>query len=291
MVQIQFYADYLDQEKHVAQNTKKSYLRDIMKFYTYLKKRGIEDIRKVDTSMVQSYLLLLEKNGLAVSSVYRAQVALRSFYAYLCKRGQVSQNPVCVLDLPKRDKVKVEILMPKEIERLIHATDGNSFKCIRDKAMLEVLYATGIRVSELLGLRREQIYEKDCCIMVESRGHQRVIPVGDIAMAALCRYLKLVEDRFEEIPETVFVNQNGGALSRQGFWKLVKQYQQKAGIQKDIMPHTFRHSFAVHLIAGGADVQSVQEMMGHKEKTTTMEYVDIASKRLGEVYRRAHPRA
>ena len=291
MVQVQLYSDYLDTEKHVAQNTKKSYLNDIMKFCTYLKKRGIEDLTKVETKVVESYLLMLQKNGMAVSSVYRAQVALRSFYAYLCNRGKVEKNPVDALELPKREKTKVEILTPREVERLISATEGHSFKSRRDNAMLEVLYATGIRVSELLGLRREQIHLNECYILVESRGRTRVVPLGDIAAAALRRYLDLAEARFGEVPETVFVNQNGGPLSRQGFWKIVKQYKEKAGIQKDITPHTFRHSFAVRLLAGGADVGSVQEMMGHKEKATTMEYVDIASKRLGEIYRRAHPRA
>lgn len=291
MVQVQLYADYLDTEKQVSQNTKKSYLRDIMKFCTYLKKRGIEDLTAVKTNVVESYLLLLQKNGMAVSSVYRAQVSLRSFYAFLCERGRIEKNPVDALKLPKREKTKIEILTPREVEQLIHVTEGSSFKCRRDNAMLEVLYATGIRVSELLGLKRHQIHVAECYIVVESRGRERVVPLGDIAAAVLQRYLELAADRFGEVPETVFVNQNGGPLSRQGFWKIVKQYKEKAGIKKEITPHTFRHSFAVHLIAGGADIGSVQEMMGHKEKATTMEYVDIASKRLGEVYRRAHPRA
>lgn len=291
MVQVQLYADYLDTEKKVSLNTKKSYLRDIMKFCTYLKKRSIEDLTKVDHHVVESYLLMLQKNGMAVSSVYRAQVALRSFYAYLCSRGRMEQNPVDALKLPKREKTKVEVLTPREVEQLIGATAGSSFKCRRDNAMLEVLYATGIRVSELLGLNRQQIHMKERYIQVESRGRERVVPLGDIAAAALQRYLDLAADRFGEVPGQIFVNQNGGPLSRQGFWKIVKQYKEKAGIKKEITPHTFRHSFAVHLIAGGADVGSVQEMMGHKEKATTMEYVDIASRRLGEIYRRAHPRA
>lgn len=291
MVQVQLYADYLEAEKHVSQNTKKSYMHDVMKFCAYLKKRGIEDSTKAETGVLESYLLLLQKNGMAASSVYRAQIALRSFYTYLYNRGKIENNPVLTLELPKREKAEVEILTPREVEQLIAATEGSSFKCRRDNAMLEVLYATGIRVSELLGLRREQLHIRECYILAESKGEMRVVPLGDIAAASLQRYIDLAEERFGEIPETVFVNLNGGTLSRQGFWKIVKQYKEKVGIEKDITPHTFRHSFAVHLLAGGADVGSVQEMMGHKEKSTTMEYVDIASKRLGEVYKRAHPRA
>lgn len=291
MVQVQLYADYLDEEKHVSQNTKKSYMHDVMKFCAYLKKRGIEDSTKAETGVLESYLLLLQKNGMAASSVYRAQIALRSFYTYLYSRGKIENNPVQTLELPKRKKAEVEILTPREVEQLIAATEGSSFKCRRDNAMLEVLYATGIRVSELLGLRREQLHIRECYILVESKGKTRVVPLGDIAASSLQRYIDLAEERFGEMTGNVFVNLNGGTLSRQGFWKIVKQYKEKVGIEKDITPHTFRHSFAVHLLAGGADVGSVQEMMGHKEKSTTMEYVDIASKRLGEIYKMAHPRA
>lgn len=291
MVQVQLYADYLDEEKHVSQNTKKSYIHDVMKFCAYLKKRGIEDSTKAETGVLESYLLLLQKNGMATSSVYRAQIALRSFYTYLYNRGKIENNPVQTLELPKRKKAEVEILTPREVEQIIAATEGSSFKCRRDNAMLEVLYATGIRVSELLGLRREQLHIRECYILVESKGKARVVPLGDIAASSLQRYIDLAEERFGEMTGNVFVNLNGGTLSRQGFWKIMKQYKEKVGIEKDITPHTFRHSFAVHLLAGGADVGSVQEMMGHKEKSTTMEYANIASKRLGEIYKMAHPRA
>ena len=286
------YIDYLTNVKHSSASTVQSYMRDINKFKEYIDVIKIK-YNKVDKQTILSYLVFMQKNGQATSSVLRMVASLRSFYGYMALKRYVKEDPMLGIEAPKAEKREFEVLTANETELLLMQPKCVNFKGYRDKAMLELLYATGIKVSELIDIKIEDINLEDA-YLVCGGNKTRVVPMGTIATRAVKEYLQYMERNSIGVikhNDLLFINVNGGKLSRQGFWKIVKYYKDKAKIKKEITPNTLRHSFAVHLMENGADVASVQEMLGHKAVISTKVYADIVSKKISEVYKKAHPRA
>ncbi len=289
---IQNFIQYLHQEKQTSANTEVSYARDLKKMNQYLLAQGIGAASEVTTTILSSYVLFLEREGRKPSTISRSIASMKAFYHYLEKERQIAADPSEVLKAPKIEKRMPVILTTEEVTRLLDEPDGTSPKELRDKAMLELLYATGIRVSELISLRMCDVNLKMEYVTCADLHKERIIPFGNIAREALCRYLeqgrpKLLED---DTGELLVTNCSGQAMSRQGFWKLVKSYGRKAGIQAEITPHMLRHSFAAHMVSNGADLKSVQEMLGHSDISTTQVYAQMGQKQMREVYVKAHPR-
>ena len=283
---------YLHNIKKTSENTVMSYRRDLVKVKNYLEEQGIEDVRKITSTNLNSYILYLEKNKFSAATISRNIASLKAFYHYMCKEGMVAEDVAETLHAPKIEKKMPEILSTDEVVRLLEQPSGDSPKEIRDKAMLELLYATGIRVTELITLKLSDVNLQMGYIVCKDSGKERVIPFGNEAKSALIRYLEgtrasMISDADSEY---LFANCSGQPMSRQGFWKLIKYYATKAGIVADITPHTLRHSFAAHLVENGADLRSVQEMLGHSDISTTQIYVNMNRNRLREVYAKAHPR-
>ncbi|NMA84762.1 MAG: site-specific tyrosine recombinase XerD [Epulopiscium sp.] len=287
------FTQYLQNERGSSKNTILSYERDLKSFIAFIVGTGIEKPEKVNVTNVRAYLLYLEKQGRAPSTISRNIASLRSFFQYLYKEGIVTENPTMDITTPKIEKKLPDILTMEEVELLLAEPNLKTLKGIRDKAMLEVLYATGIRVTELVNLQLDQIHMTLEYLQCTYMDKDRMIPLGSKAIEALEIYLKearfiMVRDAKEQ---TLFVNCSGTVMTRQGFWKLVKVYAKKANIQKAITPHMLRHSFAAHLVANGADLHVVQEMMGHADISTTQIYTKLQKSRIKEVYNKAHPRA
>lgn len=283
---------YLHNIKKTSENTEMSYRRDLVKVMNYMQEQGIEDVRKITATNLNSYILYLEKNKFSAATISRNIASLKAFYHYMCKEGLVAEDVAEVLHAPKIEKKMPEILSTDEVVRLLEQPSGDTAKEIRDKAMLELLYATGIRVTELITLKLSDVNLQMGYIVCRDNGKERVIPFGNEAKSALIRYLEgtrsaMIKDAESEY---LFANCSGQPMSRQGFWKLIKYYAKKAGIVADITPHTLRHSFAAHLVENGADLRSVQEMLGHSDISTTQIYVNMNRNRLREVYAKAHPR-
>lgn len=283
---------YLHNVKKTSENTEQSYRRDLMKVRNYMEQQGIEDVKKITITNLNSYILFLEKNKFSAATISRNIASLKAFYHYMFKTGMVMEDMAETLHAPKIEKKMPEILTTDEVVRLLEQPLGNSPKEIRDKAMLELLYATGIRVTELVHLKLEDINLQMGYLLCRDGGKERIIPFGSEAKNALLRYLEGTRAAMIKAQESeyLFVNCSGQPMSRQGFWKLVKYYAKKAGIVADITPHTLRHSFAAHLVENGADLRSVQEMLGHSDISTTQIYANMNHSRIREVYAKAHPR-
>lgn len=284
---------YLKQIKNSSENTIQSYKRDLKHLKDDLAKQGILDFRKVTATHLNSYILKLEKQGRAASTISRNVASIHSFFQFLFKSNMIDKDPSEAITAPKIDKKIPDILTLEEVELLLDQPCTTDNKGIRDKAMLELLYATGIRVSELINLKESDVNMPMGYIRCYDDKKERVIPIGNVAKFALTNYIKqsryvMVKDPKEEI---LFVNCLGNAMSRQGFWKIIKSYASKANINKKITPHILRHSFASHLVENGADLRSVQEMLGHSDISTTQVYAKINNHKLREVYAKAHPRA
>jgi integrase/recombinase XerD len=283
----------LSGDRGLSNNTIESYGRDVRQFISYLDKNKIS-IYSVTKTNIIAYLIYLQKNGKATSSISRSLASLRSFFQYLVRNNYVEKDPTLNLESPKVEKKLPEILTIDEVELLLNQPNCDEPKGSRDRCMLELLYATGIRVSELVALNIDDINIELGFIMCRGKGMKdRVIPIGRMAQEALSNYiykyrLILIKDENEK---ALFVNLHGKRLTRQGFWKIVKYYTNMAKIDKDITPHTLRHCFAAHLIENGADLKSVQEMLGHSDISTTQIYTQITKSRIKEVYNKAHPRA
>ncbi|MBC7765515.1 MAG: site-specific tyrosine recombinase XerD [Hyphomonadaceae bacterium] len=287
------YFSFLEKEKKLSINTLASYRRDLTQFVTYLKLCKIYQLHEVSHPILASYLVDLGQKGRSAATLTRAGATLRSFYNYLQAQEGVLDNPAKMLTLPKIQKSMPSILSPEEVELLLEQPSCMDLKGLRDKAMLELLYACGIRVSELMGLNLEDVSLELGVIRCKGIDRERIIPIGRIALVALKNYTstarnKMISDKAET---ALFVNVNGKRMTRQGFWKLVKHYQEKACIAKDITPHTLRHSFAAHLLENGADLKSIQEMLGHADISTTQIYAQLSSSKIKNVYERSHPRA
>ena len=287
------YRTWLQEEKHASDNTLSSYLRDINQFKTWLLGAGSPDLRRVKKDTINEYMLYLSGAGKSPATITRCTASLKSFYAYMLGRGAVKTNPDKNIAALKVERKCPEILTSKEVELFLEQPKCVDEKGYRDHAMLELLYATGIRVSELIGLDVGDVNLAGGFIRCRSKTRERIIPLYRTAIKALRDYMTDIRPRIISGPDeqALFVNMNGGRMSRQGFWKIIKYYQEKAEISKDITPHTLRHSFAVHLLENGADLRSIQEMLGHADISSTQIYAHIIKKHLKDVYQKAHPRA
>ncbi|WP_455617830.1 site-specific tyrosine recombinase XerD [Eisenbergiella sp.] len=290
--EIRDFVIYLHDVKKTSENTELSYKRDLQKLQSFLEEQGIEDPHRITETSLNSYILFLEKNQFAPATVSRHIAAVKAFFHFMVKRGMVSEDVSENLKAPRIEKKMPEILTMEEVVRLLEQPGRNTPKEIRDRAMLELLYATGIRVSELISLQITDLNLRLGYIICRDSSKERAIPFGNQAKEALLLYLKEARDILIKGTQTeaLFVNCSGKPMSRQGFWKLIKYYAAKAGIEADITPHTLRHSFAAHLVENGADLHSVQEMMGHSDISSTQVYANMGGSRIQTVYRQAHPR-
>ena len=291
--EIQTFINYMEEEKHASKNTTLSYQRDLLKMADYLEENGITDCGKVTKTALNSYILFLEKEGKAASTVSRALASTRSFFGWLFKEEKIRRDPADSMHAPKIEKKVPVILTVDEVTKLLEQPSGANPKEIRDKAMLELLYATGIRVTELVNLKLSDVNMSIGFITCRDEHKERMIPFGHAAKDALAKYLESARETFLKgtRSELLFTNYSGRAMSRQGFWKIIKYYGDRAGIEEDITPHTLRHSFAAHLLSNGADMRAVQTMMGHSDLASTQMYTAYAmDSAVREAYQGAHPR-
>ena len=287
------YTSLMTDIRHKSLNTVESYKRDVTQYISYLDGTGVTDISSTTKTTVLSYLLYLQKEGRASSTVSRTLASLRSYYLFMMQNGVVKSNPTSNLEAPHVEKKIPKILSGEEVELLLEQPKNCDNKGIRDKAMLELLYATGIRVSELINLDVSDVNVPMSFVRCKGGKKERIIPMGHQAKDALENYINNVRKYMvkDENETALFVNCSGARLSRQGFWKLIKYYQHIAGIETDITPHTLRHSFAAHLLENGADLHSIQEMMGHADISSTQVYSRMMNSKIKDVYAKAHPRA
>ena len=291
--ELQQYETYLYTVKRASKNTIASYMRDLKKLNTYMDQHQIALIHDVNSTNLNSYLLYLERTGSAASSVSRSVASIKSFFLFMLRQGMIHQDPSEILKPPHIDKKAPKTLTVEEVRSLLAQPSCSSPKEIRDKAMLELLYATGLRVSELISLRVSDLNMDMCFIECGSSDEYRVrvIPFEKRAYLALKRYMEEARSAFCYEQEMLFTNCQGAPLTRQGFWKILKSYAVKAGIEKDITPNMIRHSFATHLVDNGADLKSVQALLGHADISTTQVYLKNQTEGIKEVYDNAHPMA
>jgi integrase/recombinase XerD len=287
------YLHYLIIEKGLARATVEAYSKGLTRFFDFLKKKGIQEIQSVSKLDVRAFLLSLKKEGLSIKTVARNLVALRTFFRFLIQEGILMLNPVEEIESPKMTRTLPDVLTLKEVESLLEQPDPKTPLGMRDRAMLELLYATGMRVSELTRLQTHQINLEGGYVLLFGKGSkERVVPLGQEAIRWVDLYSKEVRGRLLKGKESpfLFINRMGRGMSRQIFWKNIKGYARKAGIQKRITPHLLRHSFATHLLERGADLRSVQLMLGHVDISTTQIYTHVTGERLKKVHQRYHPR-
>ena len=284
---------YLAEERHASQNTIASYLRDVTQFSEYLAEHQGCGLRQADGEMIQDYMSWMRGRGKSAASVTRFLASVKAFYNYLLFSGAVAANPAKGITADRAERKYPEILTSKEVELFLEQPQCVDAKGYRDHAMLELLYATGIRVSELIGLDLDDVNLPAAFLRCASRGRERIIPLYAGAVKALSDYIRDIRPQIvlDSREQALFVNMNGERMSRQGFWKIIKYYQEKAQIDKDITPHTLRHSFAAHLLENGADLRSIQEMLGHADISSTQIYSHLVKQKLQDVYHKAHPKA
>ena len=290
---IELFEKHLREEKKASANTLSSYLRDIRQLADYLETHSENTIVEANAEELSDYIATLRAGGKSVATVSRAIASIKSLYSHLFIKQLITVNPTQGLIPDKNTQKLPEILTSKEVELLLEQPDCIDSKGYRDKAMLELLYATGIRVTELIDLNIGDVNLAAGVIRCHSRNRERVVPMYSAAVKALTDYMTLVRPQMVLRPDemSLFVNVSGERMSRQGFWKIIKHYQKKAGIEKDITPHTLRHSFAAHLLENGADIHAIQEMLGHADISSTHVYSQLVKKQLKDVYNKAHPRA
>ncbi len=287
------YEVFLRDVKKSSDNTLCSYLRDIRQLGDYLDSHSDDSFITASSEELSGYTGWMKAQGKSVPTVARAIASIKNFYRYLISEGLVDENPAMDLVPEKAEHKLPQILTGKEVELLLEQPECTDLKGYRDRAMLELLYATGIRVSELIALNVSDV--NFSAGIVRCRGHEkeRVIPLYPAAVRALKEYVEFIRPKMIASADesSLFVNVSGERMSRQGFWKIIKTYQTKAGIEKTITPHTLRHSFAAHLLENGADLRSIQEMLGHADISSTQVYSQLVKKQLKDVYNKAHPRA
>lgn len=283
------FVNYLWDKKELSKNTLSSYKRDITMFLDYISHKNINCLN-VSYDIIKEYIENLRSSGKAPSTISRNVASIRAFYNFLLNEDLIEENPAEKLKYEKTKRKVPGILSGKEIDRLLSKPDTNCFKGARDKAMLEVLYASGIRVSELINLKTENINLNMGYINCGTNGKTRVIPLHDDAIESIKFYLINYKKNLKK-SKYLFVNYEGNPISRQGFWKIIKDYAKKAKINKEITPNTIRHSFAAHLVQNGADLKSIQEMLGHSDISTTQIYNSFVNSRLAKIYKSAHPKA
>ena len=287
------FQDYLVQIKHASANTVASYMRDIRQFSAYMQQEHAASLRQAHHADVLAYVDWMNAAGKSSATISRSMASLKNLFAFSMQQGLCDENPVYDIHVEHAARKLPQILTGKEVELLLSQPQLTDMKGYRDKAMLEVLYATGIRVSELIGLDIDDVNLSVGFIRCTSKGKTRVIPLYPAAVTALHNYITDVRPQMIATPleTSLFVNVNGERMTRQGFWKIIKHYQQSAHIDKDITPHTLRHSFAAHLLENGADLHIIQEMLGHSDISSTQVYAQLVKQNLKSVYNKYHPRA
>ena len=287
------YENYLTKVKQASGNTISSYMRDIRQFAGWLHDEEQMEVVEATQENIKVFLEHLESEGRSAATRSRALASLKNFYGYVVSSGFLTESPVVEVKVDRGEKKLPQILTSREIELLLAQPSATDPKGIRDKAMLEVMYATGIRVSELISLDIDHVNLESGVIKCQSGKKSRAIPLYPEALKALTAYIREVRSFLVAVPaeRALFVNINGARMSRQGFWKILKHYQTTAHIEKEITPHTLRHSFAVHLLENGADIGSVQELMGHSDISSTQMYTQMVDQHLKQVYARCHPKA
>ena len=290
---IQAYENYLSKVKHASANTIASYMRDIRQFSDWLNKTQGLDVIDASQLYISDYLRHQENEGRSGATISRCLASLKNFYLYLVSSGFLEKSPVMDIHVDRGEKKLPQILTGREIELLLSQPVCVDAKGFRDKAMLEVMYATGMRVTELISLDVDDVNLDLGIIKCNGVKRSRLIPLYPMALRALATYLRDVRSSMISDPDetALFVNVGGARMSRQGFWKILKHYQETAHIEKEITPHTLRHSFAVHLLENGADVGSLQELMGHCDISSTQMYTQLVNQKLKSVYEKCHPKA
>ena len=289
---IQAYENYLSKVKQASSNTVASYIRDIRQYSDWLRQEEELDVVEAKQVNISNFMSHLEEDGRSAATVSRNLASLKNFYAYLVSSGFLEKTPVTDIKITRGEKKLPQILTSREIELLLAQPVCSDAKGFRDKAMLEVMYATGIRVTELIELDVSDVNLSMGVIKCSGGKKSRMIPLYPAALKALSDYLLDVRSAMADPAETaLFVNVGGVRMSRQGFWKILKYYQGTAHIEKEITPHTLRHSFAVHLLENGAEVGDVQELMGHSDISSTQMYTQLINQRLKSVYEKCHPKA
>jgi integrase/recombinase XerD len=290
---IRAYENYLSKVKQASGNTIASYMRDIRQFAEWLSGNGVANVVDATQLNISQYLSHLEDEGRSAATVSRNLASLKNFYSYVVSTGFLEKTPVVDIHVERGEKKLPQILSGREIELLLAQPVCVDAKGYRDKAMLEVMYATGIRVTELIDLDVDDVNLELGIIKCSSARKSRAIPLYPGALKALATYLKEIRTSMLATPDepALFVNVNGQRMSRQGFWKILKHYQSTARIEKEITPHTLRHSFAVHLLENGADLGSLQELMGHSDISSTQLYTHMVNQKLKSVYEKCHPKA
>lgn len=291
---IQRFLDHITVERGLSQNSIASYGRDLAQFSDYLETIDISEPSRITEECLVAYIQCLKKKKYASSSVARKLSAIRSMVKFLCLEREISKSPISTLETPKPPKRLPKALDVYEVSRLLDAPDIHDDFGLRDKAMLETLYATGLRVSELINLKYDDVSLKMGFLRCVGKGDkERVVPLGEIAVEYVSAYIDRVRGRFagDNRSEYLFLTKQGNPMSRVMFWKIIKKYSVKAGITKEITPHMLRHSFATHLLERGADLRSLQEMLGHASIATTQVYTHVSRDHLREVYKESHPRA
>lgn len=287
------YINFLAVERGISLNTLEAYSRDLNRHIAYIEEREIKDIKDISSDDIVAFLGSLRKSGLVANSVNRTLAALRGFYKYLVLQKLIEENPIANISLARVWMHLPDTLNEEEMRNLLDQPGAKNVLEIRDRAMMELLYATGIRVSELISLTINNInWQTGYIIVMGKGGKERIVPIGQVAYDCLSRYVNKVRSGLLKgnLTTVLFLNRSGGGLTRQGFWKIVKKYAKKAGMMKRVYPHTFRHSFATHILERGGDLRSVQVMLGHSDISTTQIYTHVTRERLKDIHRKYHPR-
>ena len=288
------YLHYLKVERGLSENTIASYGIDLKLFLEYLRENEIPSFKQVNKEVIVNYMQAEKNNNKANSSILRSVSSLRKFFQYLAQEKIIEKDPMLLIDTPKKKQHLPQVLTKEEVEKLLHSPNTGQVLGLRDRAMLELMYATGLRISEIINLKLEDLHLTMGTLQTLGKGHkERIVPVGDEAIKWINRYLEEARPKLlkQKRSNYLFLNFHGNNLTRQGVWKNLKAEVRKAGIQKNITPHTLRHSFATHILENGADLRIVQELLGHVDISTTQIYTHLSNKQLADIYNRAHPRA
>lgn len=288
------YLHYLKVERGLSENTINSYGIDLKLFLEYLRENEIPSFKQVNKEVIVNYMQSEKNNNKANSSILRSVSSLRKFFQYLAQEKIIEKDPMLLIDTPKKKQHLPQVLTKEEVEKLLRSPNTGQVLGLRDRAMLELMYATGLRISEIINLKLEDLHLTMGTLQTLGKGHkERIVPVGDEAIKWVNRYLEEARPKLlkQKHSNYLFLNFHGNNLTRQGVWKNLKAEVRKAGIQKNITPHTLRHSFATHILENGADLRIVQELLGHADISTTQIYTHLSNKQLADIYNRAHPRA
>lgn len=290
--QINNFLEFIKEDKKLSENTLQSYKRDLVQFENYINSNKLNFLKITEEDM-KKYFSHLQEGGKKTSTISRNVASIRSFYQYLVRNKKVKKDPTDKIQSPKVEKKVPSVLSSQEVALLLEQPKDVDLKGTRDKAMLEFAYATGMRVTEIISLDIDDVNIKEGIVICRTGARQRNIPLGSLSLKALAEYIEnsrpiLIKD---ENVKALFVNTNGKRLTRQGFWKIVKYYKEQAHITKDITPHVLRHSFATHLLQNGADLKSIQTMLGHSDISSTQVYMQFQDESIKNIYKHAHPRA